>query len=323
MEIVLLEDLAADALLWLRARHQVDYLPELADDLSALHRRIYKTAALLVPPRLMVNSQLLDFAPKLKVVARVHDSTDNIDFEACQRRGIRVVQASSATVRASAEYLLSTLLQIYRQGVRTRREPGQPVEPRVPGREINDSVVGLLGMSPPAHLLATMLVALGARVVGYDPAIHRSADLWRRLGVQPLSLPELLGSADAVSLQMIYATRYQGLLNEHALIHCKPGQVWTTISRPALFDLKALADALRAGRIRGVMMDSDDAALRSPESPLNGLNHLRITPRLAPFTEESRLRASWYLVDRMHETLMLSEFEASHDPEDSQPLSMF
>ena len=271
-----------------------------------LRRRLYKTSALVVPPRLMVNSQLLDFAPKMRVVGRVHDSTDNIDFEACQRRGVRVVQASSATVRASAEYLLSTLLQIYRQGVRTRRSAGSPPEVRVPGREINDSVVGLLGMSPPAHMLATMLVALGARVVGYDPAVHRSADLWRRLGVQPLGLNELLNISDAVSVQMIYASRYSGLINDRVLVHCKQGQVWTSISRPALFDLHALADTLRSGRIRGLMMDSEDEVLHAPDSPLHGVGNLRITPRLAPLTEESRLRASWYLADRMHETLVMS-----------------
>ncbi len=306
MEIVLLEDLAADALQWLGARHEVDYVPELADDLPMLRRRLYKTSALVVPPRLMVNSQLLDFAPKMRVVGRVHASTDNIDFEACQRRGVRVVQASSATVRASAEYLLSTLLQIYRQGVRTRRSAGSPPEVRVPGREINDSVVGLLGMSPPAHMLATMLVALGARVVGYDPAVHRSADLWRRLGVQPLGLNELLNISDAVSVQMIYASRYSGLINDRVLVHCKQGQVWTSISRPALFDLHALADTLRSGRIRGLMMDSEDEVLHAPDSPLHGVGNLRITPRLAPLTEESRLRASWYLADRMHETLVMS-----------------
>ena len=42
--------------------------------------------------------------------------------------------------------------------MRRRREPNDPPQPRRPGREVNDSVVGLLGMSPPAHMLATMLV---------------------------------------------------------------------------------------------------------------------------------------------------------------------
>ncbi len=323
LEILLLEDLAPDASQWLAARYRVDYRPELAHDRAALQAALYKVNAIVAPPSLKINSQLLDYAPRLYVVARIHDGTENIDFEACQKRHVRVIQASSATVRASAEYLLSTLLQLARQGVRRRREPNEPPQPRRPGREINDSVVGLLGMSPPAHMLATMLVALGARVVGYDPAVHRSADLWRRLGVQPMGLNEMLEVADGVSLQMNYASRYRGLLNDRVLASCKRGQSWTSISRPALFDLPALAEALKDGRIYAFMMDSEDERLHEPDSPLAGLPNLRITPRLAPFTQESMLRGSWFLADRIHEALAVGEMLATHKPDDdSAPMPL-
>ncbi|MFT4196114.1 NAD(P)-dependent oxidoreductase [Ottowia sp.] len=303
---MLLQDLAADARQWLATRHQVDYEPELADDPALLRGRIYKTQALVVPPRLKINSQLLDFAPRLVAIGRIHDGTDNVDFEACQRRGVRVIQASTATVRASAEYLLSSLLSLYRHGAHPHAL-GQ----RAPlGREVNDSVVALLGMTPPAQMLATMLVPLGARVVGYDPAVHRSAELWRRLGVQPMGLNEMLEIADAVSVQLAYATRYRGLVGERVLASCKPGQLWTSIARPALFDPEALAAALRSGAIGAFLMDSDDEALAEGHSPLRGLLNLRITPRVAPLTQESQLRGSWYLADRLHETLVLADADS-------------
>lgn len=311
MEIVLLQDLAADARQWLAARHQVDYQPELANDMALLRSRIYKTEALVVPPRLKINSQLLDFAPRLVAVGRIHDGTENIDFEACQRRGVRVVQATSATVRASAEYLLSSLLSLFRHGVHA---PGQA--PRAPlGREINDSVVALLGLAPAAHMLATMLVPLGARVVGYDPAVHRSAELWRRLGVQPMGLNEMLEIADAVSVQLVYASRYRGLVGERVLVSCKRGQMWTSITRSAVFDLGALASALRSGQIGALLLDCDDEQLAETDSPLRGLLNLRITHRVAPLTQESLLRGSWFLADRIHEALVMSEA-------DSQPVSL-
>ena len=81
----------------------------------------------------------------------------------------------------------------------------------------------------------------------------------------------------------------------------------TSISRPSLFDLDALAAALRSGRIAAFLMDSDDERLAAPDCPLRGLPTLRITPRLAPRTQESHLRGSWYLADRLHETLAMSE----------------
>ena len=189
MDILLLEDLATDARQWLAARHQVDYRPELLDDEGLLHQRLQRVNALVVPPRLKINTQLLDAAPHLAAVGRIHDGTENIDFEACQKRRVRVIQASSATVRASAEYLLLSLLSLFRQGVRRRG-------------------------------------------------------------------------------------------------------------------------------------DGDDERLTAPDSPLHGLTNLRITPRLAPFTQESQLRGSWYLADRIHETLLLSELHSQLGPTDSEPMPL-
>lgn len=318
MDILLLEDLAPDARQWLAARHEVDYRPELLGDPDALYRHLGQVEALVAPPRVKINNKLLESAPRLVAVARIHDGTENVDFEACQKRRVRVIQASSATVRASAEYLLSSLLTLFREGVRAPSEAGQR---QPPGREINDSVIALLGLAPPAHVLATMLVPLGVRVVGYDPAVHRSAELWRRLSVQPMGLPEMLEVADAVSMQVIYASRYRGLVGERVLAACKPGQMWTSISRPSLFDLQALADTLRRGQIGAFMLDSDDERIHAPDSPLRDLPNLRITPRLAPLTQESILRGSWYLVDRIHETLMMSQLHSQPGALDSTPSS--
>lgn len=325
VNILLLEDLAQDARQWLASRHSVDYLPELAEDPAALADRLRGVAALVVPPRFRINNALLEHAPRLMAIARIHDGTENIDFEACQKRRVRVIQASSATVRASAEYLLSTLLTLFRLGQRQNwaAPPGCDAVVRPPpGREINDSVVALLGLAPAAHVLATMLVPLGVRVVGYDPAVHRNAELWRRLGVQPMSLPEMLEVADAVSMQMIYASRYRGLVGERILASCKPGQLWTSISRPSLFDLGALVDALRTRRIGALMMDCDDEQLQAPESPLQGLHNVWITPRLAPYTHESQLRGSWYLVDRIHETLTIGQMRGETSTQESEPMPL-
>ncbi|MDO5289869.1 MAG: NAD(P)-dependent oxidoreductase [Pseudomonadota bacterium] len=307
MDILLLENLAADACQWLAERYEVHYRPELLDDMSQLRSQLYKTRVLVAPSGLMVNSQLLDFAPRLSVLCRIHEDTENIDYEACQKRGVRVVVASGMTARANAEYLLSTLLSLFRHGVRPPGMVDDVHTRRQRGREINDSVIGLLGLSPPAQMLATMLVPLGARLVGYDPALHRSAEMWARLGVQPMGLPEMLEAADAVSMQMVYASRYQGLLNERVLSACKPGQMWTSISSPAFFDVAALAQLLRDGQISAFMLDSDDASLQVPGMPLRSLHSVHITPRLAPYTREAAVRGSWFLADRIQAILAHTE----------------
>ncbi len=287
---------------WLETRHSVEYRPEFIDDLVSLRQAAYKTKGIVFPRQTVVTREFLDFLPKLKAVGRLHVGTDNTDLEACKERDIKVIHASSANVRSNAEYLLSCLLVLYRRGVVSalmgRRHPSAQM-----GRELSGSTVGILGLAPTAHTLAGMLNSLGVRLIGYDPAVHHTAPIWERLRIQPVTLPELMGQADAVSVQMLYASRFKGFVNSKLLAACRRNQLWVGISRSELFDAGALAEALSDGRIEACILDGADASFLGDESPLKGLKNLFITPRLGSHTREARLRSSWYVAHRMHEAI--------------------
>ena len=302
MDILLLERLVPEAHEWLEARHCVECRPELAADPSALRKAIYKAEALVLPRKVVVTRELLDFAPLLKAVARMNVGTENTDLEACRDRKVRVIEATTANVRSNAEYLLAGLLLLYRRGIGAPLAGDPHAEVRL-GRELHGSIVGILGLAPAAHALAFMLNALGAKLVGYDPAVHSSAPIWKRLQIQPVSVRELMTLSDSVSVQVLYASRYQGFVNDKVLAHCKLGQLWVGISRSQLFDTEALARALTDGRIEACMLDGAEAGFAGRGTPLHELNNLVLTPRLGSHTRESRLRASWYVAHRIHEAL--------------------
>lgn len=311
MDVLLVDPLVPEALAWLQERHDVVYLPELADDPAELRRALAEARAVVLPPHVVVSQEFLDHAPKLMMVARMQISSDNTDLNACAQRSVRVLQARSATVRSNAEYLLYGLLMLYRRGMVSALLGRKLGQVRM-GRELAGSTVGLLGLAPVAHTLAPMLRSLGVRVVGYDPAVHHAAELWGKLHVEPVPLHELLERADAISLQMVYASRFKGWINERLLNHCKPGQLWVGVSRSALFDPEALALALCDGRIDACLLDGANAQFAAPGSPLYGIPNLHLTPRLGSHTREAKLRASWYLAHRIHETL--SPDDARREP---------
>lgn len=298
----MLEALIPEAREWLEARHSVTLQPGLAENPSALRKSIYNTDAVLVSSRVVVNREFLDFAPRLAAVARMNDATDNIDLEACRERRIRVIQPTAANVRANAEYLLAGLLLLCRRGLGAPLLGGRRGEMRM-GRELNGSVVGLLGLAPAAHALGMMLAPMGVKLIGYDPAVHHSSPIWSRLNVKPVSMFELMENSDLVSVQVMYASRYRGFVNDKLLAHCKRGQGWVSVGRTSLFDAAALAAALQDGRIEAAVIDGSDAAFAGEGSALKGIENLMVTPRLASFTRESRLRSHWYVADRMHETI--------------------
>jgi D-3-phosphoglycerate dehydrogenase len=306
--------LVPEAQAWLEARHSVELRPDLATDPSALRKGVYNTQAVVLPRKVVVTQEFLDFAPVLKAIARMHVGTDNTDLEACRERKVRVIQATTANVRSNAEYLLAALLLLYRRGIGSSLIGDRHADIRM-GRELNGSVVGIFGLAPTAHALALMLHALGAKLIGYDPAVHHTAPIWKRLQIQPVSLQELMAHADSVSVQVMYASRYKGFINDKMLAYCKPGQLWVSISRSQVFDIDALARALTDGRIEACMLDGAEAGFASKGSPLHEVQNLFITPRLGSHTREARLRASWYVAHRIHETLSapragLSQFDA-------------
>ena len=302
MDILLLEALVPEAMKWLKVRHSVSLEPELALDPIELRGSMYNVRALVLPREAMVSRELLDFAPKLQVVARLQLGTDNTDLEACKERNVRVIHPSSANVRSNAEYLLGCLVMLYRRGMVSALMGRAGGTPRM-GRELYGSVVGLLGLAPTAHALAPMLRALGMRVIGYDPAIHHTAPIWANLGVEPVSLAELASQSDAISVQMLYASRYRGFIGENMLAHCKPGQNWVGISRSTLFDAPALAAALTDGRIEAFLLDGAEAGFAQEGSPLHKVRNLFLTPRLGSLTTEARTRASWYVAHRLNQVL--------------------
>jgi D-3-phosphoglycerate dehydrogenase / 2-oxoglutarate reductase len=327
MDVLLLDPLVPEALSWLQERHEVTFRPELGDDPPALRRVVRNTRALVLPSHVVVSREFLEAAPRLKVIARMQISSDNTDLEACAARRVRVVQARSATVRSNAEYLLYGLLMLYRRGMVSALLGRKLAQVRM-GRELAGSTVGLLGLAPVAHTLAPMLKGLGVRLLGYDPAVHHAAPLWKQLGVEPTPLNDLLARSDAVSLQVVYASRFRGWINERVLNHCKPGQLWVGVSRSSLFDPEALALALTDGRIDACLLDAAHPGFAAPGSPLCDISNLHLTPRLGAHTREAKLRASWYVAHRIHETLspppsvkpgQESDFSAldSLDPADS------
>lgn len=318
MDILLLDALVPEAMAWLETRHNVQYRPELADDMVVLRKAAYKSRGIVFPRQTVVTREFLDFMPKLKAVGRLHVGTDNTDLEACKERGIKVIHASSANVRSNAEFLLSGLLLLYRRGVVSalmgRRHPSTQM-----GRELHGSTVAILGLAPTAHTLAGMLTGLGVRLIGYDPAVHHTAPIWERLRIQPVTLTELVSQADAVSVQMLYAERFRSFVNEKLLAACKHGQLWVGISRSALFDENALAAALCDGRIEACILDGAEGNFTAAGSPVLGLKNLFITPRLGSHTREARLRSSWYVAHRMHEAIMAGQ-QRSPDSVPSAPM---
>jgi phosphoglycerate dehydrogenase-like enzyme len=302
MEVLLLDALAADAQAWLKERQYVLYAPHLVEDTDALQAVLGKVRALVVPSNLPISADLLQCAPNLQAIAQLRGGTANMHLESLRNRGVYVINPASVVVRSHAEFLLSALVIIRRRGMLSYLfRPDAPSPPM--GNELYETTIGLIGLAPATHVLVPMLKAMGMRVIGYDPAIHRDAPIWAELGVHPVPIQELVAQADTVSLQMLYASRFKGWINDRILEACKPNQAWVCMTRSTVFEPVALSEALGTGRIASMLIDTADEGFAAEGTPLHGMKNLYITPRLGALTVEAHARASWYVARRFDAVL--------------------
>jgi len=297
MDVLIVEPLHPEVLHWLEARHEVAYAPFLAQDPPDFRQSLAMARATIIPPSVALDALALQMAPRLRIVGRLSGGPENIDLEACARAGIEVVRPASASAAAEAEFAIGALLQML------RRIPIVNDEGLLVGRELGSAVVGIVGLTATARPLALLLTAFGAKVQGYDPALHPSDPLWASQGLTPVGLRELMQTSDAVCVLLHYFQRYAGLFGERLLSEARPNQVIVSLAHSALFDERALAAALTDGPLAAAWLDSLEPGLQDPGRPLRHIDTLQVTPRVAATTQASRIRSAWAVARRVDELL--------------------
>jgi len=297
MTVLILEPLEAEVVQWLAERHDACFAPELVGDRRGLRAALRESRALIAPPEVRVDAELLGGAGLLRAIGRASGGAENIDVEACRKAGVEVVRSQRATACAEAEFAVGALLSLL------RRVPVEGSDGLKVGRELGCSTVGLLGLTPAAQVLAQLLHAFGTRVIGYDPGLHPSDATWARWGIEAVGLGELVEGSDGLVLLLPYFERFRGLVGERQLESARAGQVLVGLSQSGLIDEAALGRALRQGRLRAAWFDCLEPGWLEAGRPLHGLATLQVTPRLAGTTRESRVRAAWAVARGLDELL--------------------
>jgi len=302
MKIVIAEFMDEPAVEALRARFAVTYDPTLVDQPDALRAALPDALALIVRNRTQVRGALLAAGARLEVVGRLGVGLDNIDIDACERRGIAVIPATGANALAVAEYVIGTAMVLLRGAYGSTPAVADGKWPRSAlsdGREIAGKTLGLIGFGGIGRLAAGLARALGMRVVGCDALIAADDPAWQAAGVAPLTMDELLRQADVVSLHVPLNAATRNLIDAGRLGLMKPDALLINTARGGVVDEAALAAALKAGKLGGAALDVFDAEPLPPGSPLSAAPNLILTPHIAGVTRESNARVSTMIAERV------------------------
>jgi (S)-sulfolactate dehydrogenase len=293
-DIVISEFMDDDALKAIPPKYSVLYDPKLVDRPADLLREAASAKALVVRNRTQVRGDLLAAAAGLTVVGRLGVGLDNIDVDACAKRGIKVFPASGANDLSVAEWVICTAMMLLRGAYGATAEVAGGAWPRnrLMGRELSGKVMGLVGFGSIAREVATRAGALGMTCMAFDPYLpddHPSWHLAHRHGLEPL-----LRESDVVSLHVPLNETTANMMDAIRLKRMKKDAILLNAARGGIVDEAALATALKAGDIGGAALDVFDEEPLTPErgAIFKDCPNLILTPHIAGVTQESNVRVS-------------------------------
>ena len=224
-------------------------------DREKLLAAVPEADALLVRSATTVDAEVLAAAPKLKIVARAGVGLDNVDVDAATARGVLVVNAPTSNIHSAAEHAVALLLAAARQIAPADASLREHTWKRssFSGTEIYGKTVGVVGLGRIGQLVAQRLAAFGTHVVAYDPYV--SAARAAQLGIELLTLDELLARADFISVHLPKTPETAGLIGKEALAKTKKGVIIVNAARGGLVDEEALAESISSGHVFGAGID--------------------------------------------------------------------
>lgn len=249
------------------------------------------------PDAIMVRSAAMhdmEFGSNLLAIARAGAGVNNIPVDKCAEQGICVFNTPGANANAVKELVLAGLLltsrkipdaMIWAQTLKGNgAEVGKMVEKgksQFAGPEIMGKTLGVIGLGAIGVLVANAAIALGMKVVGYDPFLSVKAALSLDPSVKTVSdVKDLYAAADYVTIHVPFNADTKGTINADAIAAMKDGVRVLNFARGELVDNSAILPALESGKVAAYITDF-------PSDEVLGAKGVIAVPHLGASTPES------------------------------------
>ncbi len=301
LKILLLENIHPFAAEYFRSQgYQVETSPKALSE-TALAEKIKGVAILGIRSSTHVSDAVLAKATNLLTVGAFCIGTNQIDQHAATKRGVAVFNAPFSNGRSVVELTIGLIIMLARRvfDKSLALHEGQWGKSAKGAYEIRGKTLGIVGYGNIGSQLSVIAESLGLNVCFYDiverPAIGNATRVE--------SLEELLRKSDIVTLHVDGRSFNKGLIGSEQFSLMKPGALFLNISRGAVVDVSALAEALKSGHLGGAALDVfPEEPKESPGkfvSSLQGLSNVILTPHVGGSTEEAQESIARFLSNKL------------------------
>jgi D-3-phosphoglycerate dehydrogenase / 2-oxoglutarate reductase len=261
--------------------------------------------------------QGLEVPKSLLAAARAGAGTNNVPIAQYSKLGVVVFNTPGANANAVKELVMAGMLlatrgilpgMAYVNSLTSMTDAAEMAallekeKSRFAGGEIKGKTLGIVGLGAIGSMVADMALAMGMKVVGFDPALSIDA-AWRLSNevTRMENLQSLLARADYISLHVPAMDATRHLINDDALKLIRPGAVLLNFARETIVDSAAVLRALNAGSLNGGKLGR--YVCDFPEPALLGHAKVIAMPHIGASTEESEENCAVMAADELMDYL--------------------
>lgn len=253
-----------------------------------------------------IDGELLDAAPRLRVVSNYAVGFDNIDVPAATARGVVITNTPGVLTETVADFAMALILATARRIVEadkyTRAGKWQSWMPMLfLGPDIHHATLGLVGLGRIGAAVAKRARGFDMKLLYYD--VIRRADLERDLELEFTSLEDVLRRSDFVSIHTPLTTETRHLIGARELRMMKKTAILVNTARGPIVDTQALGEALAAGVIAAAGLDVFEIEPIAKDHPLLRLDNVVAIPHIASASIETRAKMGTMAAENLLSTL--------------------
>ena len=241
-----------------------------------------------------ITAATLEACPSIKLICVLATGYNVVDCEAARQRGIPVCNVPAYGTAAVAQFTFALLLELcHAVGHHSGAvHAGRWCDSKdfcfwnTPQMELAGKTLGIIGFGKIGRAVGSIAKAFGMNVLAYNRSRCPEGEAIGKY----VDLDTLLVESDVVSLHCPLTPETQNIINADSIAKMKDGAILLNTARGPLLDEKAVADALRCGKLRGAAVDVVTQEPMASDNPLLGVPNCIITPHMAWAPVESRQR---------------------------------
>ncbi|HWR49678.1 MAG TPA: phosphoglycerate dehydrogenase [Bryobacteraceae bacterium] len=244
--------------------------------------------ALMVRSAVKVTREVLEKAPRLRVIGRAGVGVDNVDLAAATAAGVIVMNTPGGNAVSVAEHTIALILAMARSipQASASTKTGKWEKKKFLGNEVRGKTLGVLGLGSIGREVVRRARAFEMRIVASDPYVN--PQVAEDLSIELADIDTLFAQSDYITLHLALTPETRNLISREAIAKMKPGVRIVNCARGEMVDQQALSDALEAGQVAGAALDVFSPEPPGPDLKLLSFDGIVATPHIAGSTEEAQ-----------------------------------